>query len=376
MRDLAFCLLISVAILLAMEGFCRWVESAPKYRPSEFLAYELIPGYDAGDEAVNSHGLRGYEIPPKRAGDFRILAMGGSTTWGHKVSNDETWPYQLERRLHRNGHTQVRVLNGGVSGWGLEQIWLALERRYLSALEPDLVLIFSGWNPPALSENEMAREFRRKNRASEQKHWIYNSALVRRMARRIGKISRWLGIVRVDAAPVEDAADSDGPTHLQSVRTHFPPLLEAIARECRRRRIELAVILYPSMVQVPAAETDSFRKRFEEKLLKHHAVTDEVDNIAVETLARHEGVVNAIESSAESNGIRTLDVASRMQADLLELGEPRAREKWVEYFRDAAHLTPEGNAAFAAALAELLVESSSDPSGGERRPIMSRAGQS
>jgi lysophospholipase L1-like esterase len=356
MRDLAFGLLISLAVLLAMEGFCQWIEEGPKYRPSELLAYELIPGYDAGNETVNSHGLRGDEISPKRAGGFRILTMGGSTTWGHKVDNDETWPYQLERRLHRSGYTQVQVFNGGVSGWGLEQIRLALERRYLTALEPDLVLIFSGWNPPALSENGMAREFRRKNAASEQKHWIYNSALVRRMARRIGKISRWLGIVRVDPAPVSDAADTGRPTHLQSVRTHFPPLLDAIAQECRARRIGLAVILYPSMVQVPVAETDSFRERFEAKLLKGHAITDEANIVAVETLARYEGVVSAIESAAMTNGIRTLDVASRMQAELPVLEDPQARERWVDYFRDAAHFTPEGNAAFATALAQLLVE--------------------
>jgi lysophospholipase L1-like esterase len=358
LRDMAFGLLISVTILLAMEGFSRWVEEDPKYRPSELLAYELVPGYDAGDETVNSHGLRGDEIPPRREGDFRILAMGGSTTWGHKVDDDETWPVQLEGRLHQNGIDRVQVFNGGVSGWGLEQIQLALERRYLEALEPDLVLIFSGWNPPALSDNAMAAEFRRKNAASEQKHWIYHSALVRRMARRIGKISRRLGIVRVEpAAPASDEPDEARPTHLQNVRTHFPAMFEAIADECRRRNIGLAAILYPSMVQVPVSKTDSFRKRFESKLLTDYAITDEADIVAAETLAQYEAVIGTVASATGTSGIRTLDVASRMRAEFPDLEEPRARERWVDYFRDAAHLSPEGNAAFATALAELLVES-------------------
>jgi lysophospholipase L1-like esterase len=357
MRDLALGLLIASAILLAMEGFSRWVEEDPKYRPSELLAYELIPGYDAGDETVNSHGLRGDEIPPKRPDDFRILAMGGSTTWGHKVDDDETWPVQLERRLREGGSANVQVLNGGVSGWGLEQIRLALAHRYLAALEPDLVLIFSGWNPPALDENPMAAEFRRKNAASEQKHWIYRSALVRRMARRIGKISRALGIVRVDPAPVDEEPDTDRPSHLWNVGSHFPPLLAAIARECRERSVELAVIRYPSLVQVPVAKTDPFRKRFEKKLLTHYAITDEADTVAADTLAQYEAVAKAISDAAATNDIPTLDVASRMRAEFPDLDDAKARETWVDYFRDAAHLTPNGNAAFATALAELLVES-------------------
>lgn len=53
------------------------------------------------------------------------------------------------------------------SSYILHEIRLALERRYLALLEPDLVLIFSGWNPPVLSENGMAHEFRRKNAASQ-----------------------------------------------------------------------------------------------------------------------------------------------------------------------------------------------------------------
>jgi len=357
MRDLAFGLLVTVVVLLAMEGCSRWVDEDPKYRPSELVAYELVPGYDGGDETVNAHGLRGEIVPPRREADFRILAMGGSTTWGHKIDDDETWPFQLERRLHASGYDRMQVLNGGVSGWGLEQIQLALAHRHLAALEPDLVLIFSGWNPPALAENPMAAEFRRKNAASVQKHWIYSSALVRRMARRIREISRWLGIVRVEPAPVSDEPAEDRPTHLQNVRTHFPPLLEAIERECRSQGVDLAVILYPSMVQVPVTKTDSFRNRFEKKLMTDYAITDEADIVAADTLAQYEGVLLAVASAARTNGIRTLDVATRMQAEIPEPASPQGRETWVDYFRDAAHLTPEGNVAFATALAQLLVES-------------------
>ena len=111
------------------------------------------------------------------------------------------------------------------------------------------------------------------------------------------------------------------------------------------------------MVQAPIAKTDSFRESFEAKLLRAYATTDEADTVAAESLTRYEGVVRAVASAARTNGIRTLNVATRMQAEIPELENPQARERGVDYFRDAAHLTPEGNAAFATALVWLLVES-------------------
>jgi hypothetical protein len=59
-----------------------------------------------------------------------ILAVGDSFTFGDEVSDFETWPAQLERRIDRP------VLNGGVFGYGLDQITLrseALLERFPSA---------------------------------------------------------------------------------------------------------------------------------------------------------------------------------------------------------------------------------------------------
>jgi len=59
-----------------------------------------------------------------------ILTVGDSFTFGDEVSDFETWPAQLERRIDRP------VLNGGVFGYGLDQITLrseALLERFPSA---------------------------------------------------------------------------------------------------------------------------------------------------------------------------------------------------------------------------------------------------
>src|SRR5262249_4624704 len=58
---------------------------------------------------------------PKSAGGT-ILAVGNSFVFGDQVSDDETWPALLERRLNR------RVVNGGVSSYGLVQAVLRAEQ--------------------------------------------------------------------------------------------------------------------------------------------------------------------------------------------------------------------------------------------------------
>jgi hypothetical protein len=50
--------------------------------------------------------------------DDPILAVGDSYTFGDQVSDSETWPAQLEKLSGR------RVINGGVDGYGTDQIFL------------------------------------------------------------------------------------------------------------------------------------------------------------------------------------------------------------------------------------------------------------
>jgi GDSL-like Lipase/Acylhydrolase family len=51
-----------------------------------------------------------------------ILAVGDSFTFGDEVKDGETWPAELERLMGR------QVLNGGVSGYGFDQIVLRAEQ--------------------------------------------------------------------------------------------------------------------------------------------------------------------------------------------------------------------------------------------------------
>jgi len=91
---------------------------------------------------INSLGFRGPEISTKkRPGVVRIVTLGGSSTFGTQVSDDEAWPRQLERRLGRD----FEVVNLGVPGYGTVEN-LIQTAFVLSDLNPDIAIYYEGWN--------------------------------------------------------------------------------------------------------------------------------------------------------------------------------------------------------------------------------------
>lgn len=107
-----------------------------------YVVYGLTPGYPT----QNPQGFRGPEIAiPKPPNVFRIVALGGSTTYGDHIARwEETYPAQLESVL-REQHHAVEVVNAGVPGYSSWEILIAFEFRILD-LQPDLILFYEGIN--------------------------------------------------------------------------------------------------------------------------------------------------------------------------------------------------------------------------------------
>jgi hypothetical protein len=95
----------------------------------------------------------------KPLGTFRILAVGGSNTWGAETSDGENWPDLLEQRLNKPDRPPVEVWNFGVSGWETQQKVAAL-RRLIPQLSPDAVLLqVHNLGPRFVLEGADARAF-------------------------------------------------------------------------------------------------------------------------------------------------------------------------------------------------------------------------
>ncbi len=102
---------------------------------------------------INKEGLRGPELPPsKPEPGFRILCLGGSTTFGTGSPADSlTYPALLQTAL-RSALPQrgIEVLNAGVPGYTTAESYLNLGR--LAHLQPDLVLVLHAVNDIAFGE--------------------------------------------------------------------------------------------------------------------------------------------------------------------------------------------------------------------------------
>lgn len=142
-------------------------------RPHPYLLWENTP--NAVSEGFRQFNSTGYRNPrdfgPKQPGVIRILALGGSTTYGCGVPDpNHAWPMQLERML-----PNAEVINGGLQfGTSAELLLHYLYRdRYL---EPDVVILHVGLNDavPMLYDNY------RPDYSTWRKGWISGLHRLRR----------------------------------------------------------------------------------------------------------------------------------------------------------------------------------------------------
>ena len=119
-----------------------------RFDPHPYLMYLNAPYYEEVDNRHNSLGYRGEEFEQPKPDDvYRIVAIGGSTTYGTGVTDDyrQSYPYQLQDYLRENGFPQVEVINAGVPGYTSYESFINLQMRVLS-LDPDLIIIYHGIN--------------------------------------------------------------------------------------------------------------------------------------------------------------------------------------------------------------------------------------
>ncbi|MEK7643505.1 MAG: SGNH/GDSL hydrolase family protein [Patescibacteria group bacterium] len=119
-----------------------------RYTSHPYLPFALTPSYTNKEgDRHNSLGFRGEEIIlPKPEGTFRIVTIGGSTTYTAEVKTyKESYPYQLEQELRARGFTHVEVINAGVPFYDSWSIFVNLAFRVFD-LDPDLIVYYEGDN--------------------------------------------------------------------------------------------------------------------------------------------------------------------------------------------------------------------------------------
>jgi len=126
------------------------------YMPNGLLQYTLRPDADVDASSficrtkvkTNRYGMRDTDFPRHKApGTVRIMAVGGSTTFGSYISdNEHTYPAVLERLLEEKFPEQnIEVINTAVPGYNTTNSLIHLITR-LVYYEPDIVLIYHAIN--------------------------------------------------------------------------------------------------------------------------------------------------------------------------------------------------------------------------------------
>ena len=108
--------------------------------------YELMNFEDISDN--NSYGFRGQDFSAiKPSNTYRIFLVGGSTMWGSgSYSYETTIPGIFQKIFDKQKlETNVEVINAGFHGANsITELKLIKER--LVDLQPDLIIIYDGWN--------------------------------------------------------------------------------------------------------------------------------------------------------------------------------------------------------------------------------------
>lgn len=106
-----------------------------------------LPNQHLNTVNINSFGFRGAELNlDKIDNEYLIIMVGGSTTFGLGATSDVTTiPAFLEKKINDELDFDVSVINAGVIAASSREEVFYVENDLIN-FEPDLVLIFDGYN--------------------------------------------------------------------------------------------------------------------------------------------------------------------------------------------------------------------------------------
>jgi len=317
-----------VLFCLADELLFRYIKNhalglpAATWVADQDLIYRLNP---ANSDTPGS--FRGKAPAAKRPGCIRIVCIGGSTTYGHGLRAEETWPAALERALRQRGIT-AEVINAGVPGYGSRQN-LVRYRRDIAALDADVVLVYEGWNRtgalvdpagfvPYATPRPGDSWADRSRRFFARHSLLLQSFVIRaRFQKQKAPVGEWL------ADPYQQVFVQDLTSLVQCAQSHGQ---------------KTALILYPALFY--EGMTPSEEERFSALLWDAQAYRPEM-------LAELERKHAAIRQVAASTGSLVVDAQQAFGG--LHGADRRA------YFLDAEHLNAAGCKKLAAVVCDRLM---------------------
>lgn len=319
-----------------------------KHSPHRYLGHYPTPNYADAKDRHNALGFRGEEIVlPKPDGEFRIVCLGGSTTYTSWVRDYRlTYPALLQDALVLRGY-DVTVVNAGNEAWTSYETLINMAFRVID-LEPDMIIVYHGvndivarfvWPPDAYRGDNSG--FRGPNVPElAMPNILEHSSFIRAFLVKSGAIAPHASLFRTydRHAPTyrsftrQENARGSGSSVFDEVSGRL--MLETNSPRYFERNLESTVALANYFDIVPVLATFAYCPGFEE-----------------EPLVNSEEILWAYD---ESNDV-VRRVATKSGARLFDFAEVFPRDKSL--FADGIHVTNEGARIKAELFADFLDDS-------------------
>jgi lysophospholipase L1-like esterase len=323
-----------------------------KYTPHPYLRYYPTPNYNSGKNKHNSMGYRGDEIEmPKPDGRFRIVCMGGSTTYTNNIDDYKmSYPYLLEKKLKERGYENIDVINSGVSGWTSWESLINFELRVLD-LDPDMIILYHGINdiharfiwPPEAYKGDNTGE-------------IGTSGYITMPG--ILEYSTLLRILMIKAGITDShaAIERFGRTSDQSENTYFAPLFQ---RQKLSNTYPDGIFKEASAKQMLHTNTPKYFKRNINNIVsiaKVKGVSSVLTSFAYSHSFKNEPRVSSEEYISAYNEMNKVleDISDKKNVHFFDFANVFPVDK--HYYIDGRHVTEEGARLKAELFANYLIE--------------------
>lgn len=334
-------------------GISPWWTKSGKY-------FKFPPNYvlhgaagQADEEAsTNSLGFRGPDFLPQKPEDvFRIICLGGSSTFGFHNSDEGTYPFLLQKLFEEEERRQpsVDVINAGFPYYNTGSI-LSILKEELLRYEPDLMTLYTGYNDidwPLKTTTLFNVTV-----------WLQDHSIVYLALKQIMNSDYWYYKIRIKLERMLPAESTKEELESQAdkIAGRYRKNLEEIVDIAHRHDIALIFIMQPmrNTFVWPRVTYDSYDDEFQ-------SASDELTRkgslppLRMKIITHHR-LMEELVSVAEEHGILVVDNVAIVDRDRRRLASH-------------VHLTEEGNLRLAEALKRSVEPLLEDGRGGPRQTL-------